>query len=240
MSVTSFHGAATSSDGAAAHKRRPLLIAHACNSAAQAERALDASTDAVEADVWLQGGRLTLRHEIKLPRVPLLFDKWYVRPERGLLSLDDLAHVVEGRAALFLDLKSKGTAMFRAVARAIERLGPSCVEVSSRHWGLLEQLREALPGLRVLYSASGHGAVGDLLGRLASGTRPPDGVSLRHTLFEPPLASRLREAGLDVYAWIVPGPARAERLAGLGVAGIIADDLHHWPTLAPVTVCAGS
>lgn len=207
---------------------RPLLIAHACNSGHALAQALAAGCDGVEADVWLEGDRLTLRHEVRLPRLPLLVDKWYVRRARGLIELPDLAREVEGRAGLFLDLKSRGERMVRAVAAAIEQLRHPFVQVSSRHWDLLDALRDALPGLSVWYSVGGRRQLAALLDRARSGRCRADGVSLRHGLLDAPLAHRLRELGLRVYAWIVPDPARGERLATLGVHGLIADQVHLW------------
>jgi glycerophosphoryl diester phosphodiesterase len=206
----------------------PLLIAHACNSERAVARALDAGVDAIEADVWLEGDRLTLRHEVKLPHVPLLVDKWYVRRAKGLIDLPGLAREVDSRTGLFLDLKSRGERMVHAVARALERLGRPLVQVSSRHWDLLDALREALPGLSIWYSAGSRRELAALFERTASGRSHAEGVSLRHGLLDQHIAARLREAGVKVYAWIVPDPARGERLASLGAAGLIADDVHLW------------
>lgn len=220
---------------------RPLLIAHACNDERAVARALDARVDAIEADVWLDGDRLTLRHELKLPHLPLLVDRWYVRRAKGLIDLKDLDRAVGGHAGLFLDLKSSSDRMFRAVAHAIERLGRPLVQVSSRHWGLLDALRHALPGLSVWYSVGSRRELATLFDRVESGGALADGVSLRHGLLDARVAARLREAGLKVYAWIVPDPARGERMFSLGAHGLIADDVDLWaatgtPSLAPVSV----
>ncbi len=206
-------------------------------------RAFDAGADAVEADVWLEGDRLTLRHELRLPHVPLLVDKWYVRRARGLIELPDLVREVDGRAGLFLDLKSRGERMARAVAAAIERLSRPLVQVSSRHWDLLDTLGEALLGLSIWYSVGSRPELEALFDRARRGRATADGVSLRHRLLEADVARRLREMGLRIYAWIVPDPARGERLAALGAHGLIADDVRLWGApaadalaLAPVPV----
>lgn len=223
-----------------ARPAEPALIAHACNSERALQRALETGVDAIEADVWLEGDRLTLRHEIKLPHLPLLVDRWYVRRARGLLDVEGLGRAVDGRTGLFLDLKSRGERMLRAVARAIEALGHPRVEVSSRHWGLLESLRQMLPGLSIWYSAGSPREVRALLDRLDSGRARPRGVSLRHTLLDPGLAARLRDAGLGVYTWIVPDPDHGQRLTRLGADGLIADDVALWSrpgaALVPVPV----
>ena len=49
--------------------------------------ALAAGFDAIECDFWHARGRLALRHERKLPGLPLIFDTWYFRFAWGELSL---------------------------------------------------------------------------------------------------------------------------------------------------------
>ena len=56
-------------------------------SPAEVHAALTAGADAIECDFWHARGRLELRHERKIPALPIVFDKWYVRWQWGELSL---------------------------------------------------------------------------------------------------------------------------------------------------------
>src|SRR6476661_861888 len=88
-------------------RRGPYAIAHrAGNNLHHLERALAVGADAIECDLWHHHGRLALRHERKLPALPILYDRWYIRWSLGVLRLPDLLREVNFRAELFLDIKS--------------------------------------------------------------------------------------------------------------------------------------
>jgi glycerophosphoryl diester phosphodiesterase len=48
----------------------------------------------------------------------------------------------------------------------------------------------------------------------------PSGVSCRHTLLDKDVIDRIHALGLQVVAWTVDDPRRAEELARMGVDGI--------------------
>jgi len=99
-----------------AHDRGFYAIAHrAGNNLHALELALQAGVDAIECDFWHDRGRLTLRHERKLPAVPLFYDKWILRWSMGHLNLRDLLRQINFRAQLFLDIKSASPAAADAV-----------------------------------------------------------------------------------------------------------------------------
>ena len=129
----------------AARTRRYYAIAHrAGNNLHDLERALAAGVDAIECDFWHDHGRLALRHERKLPALPVWYDRWYIRFSIGELSLPDLLREINFRSELFLDIKSSTPLAAEAVLRLYHdnaSMMPRTL-VSSRQWRLLDQLGE--------------------------------------------------------------------------------------------------
>jgi glycerophosphoryl diester phosphodiesterase len=217
----------TFADAPEARARGFYAIAHrAGNNLHHLERALDAGVDAIECDFWHDNGRLTLRHERKLPALPVLYDKWYLRWSWGELSLPSLLREINFRAELFLDIKSstpKAASVVLDLYHDNEAMMPRTI-VSSPQWRLLDQIAAAATEMRMCYSVRNAGGV-DALFRRCEQDLPPAGTSIRHTLLSEVLVARLHAAGLKVYAWTVNTARRAEELRGWGVDGIISDDL---------------
>lgn len=207
--------------------RRYFAIAHrAGNNLHDLEAALEAGVDAIECDLWHDRGRLALRHERKLPGIPVIYDKWYLRWSWGELRLRDLLREIDFRAQLFLDIKSGTPRAAEAVLDLYhdnESMLPMTT-VSSPQWRLLDTLGAAGTAMRMFYSVGRRGGIEALLLRAGS-EHPPAGASIRHTLLSAAIVARLHEAGLQVYAWTVNTPARAEELLSWAVDGIISDDV---------------
>ncbi|MBI5289011.1 MAG: glycerophosphodiester phosphodiesterase [Chloroflexi bacterium] len=210
-----------------ADRRGLYTIAHrAGNNLHALELALESGVDAIECDFWHDHGRLTLRHERKLPAVPLFYDKWILRWSMGHLSLPDLLREIDFRAALFLDIKSASpaaAAAFLDLYRDHASMMPA-VLVSSPQWKLLDRLAAADAGLRLCYSIGARRQLDALLLR-ARQALPPYGTSIRHSLLSRDVIDQLHDARLMVYAWTVNTPHRAEELRSWGVDGLISDDL---------------
>lgn len=217
----------TFADAPVARARGFYAIAHrAGNNLHHLERALDAGVDAIECDFWHDSGRLTLRHERKLPAVPVLYDKWYLRWSWGKLSLPSLLREINFRAELFLDIKSstpKAASVVLDLYHDNEAMMPRTI-VSSPQWRLLDQIAAAATEMRMCYSVRNAAGV-EALFRRCEQDLPPAGTSIRHTLLSEVLVARLHAAGLKVYAWTVNTAHRAEELRGWGVDGVISDDL---------------
>lgn len=203
-------------------------IAHrAGNNLRDLERALAAGVDAIECDFWHDHGRLTLRHERKLPVLPVLYDKWRLRFAWGELSLPSLLREINFRAELFLDIKSatpKAASVVLDLYHDNEALMPRTI-VSSPQWRLLDQLAAAGTEMRMCYSVKNAAGV-DALFRRCEQDLPPAGTSIRHTLLSEVLVARLHATGLRVYAWTVNTAQRVQELRAWGVDGIISDDLN--------------
>lgn len=188
--------------------------------------ALAAGVDAIECDFWHDRGRLTLRHERKLPGLPILYDKWYFRWMWGELSLRKLLREVNFRAELFLDIKSSTARAADSVLELYndhESMMPATL-VCSKEWGVLDRIARAGTDLRLYYSIGRYGRIDALFDR-ALQPRPPAGTSIRHTRLSPELVHRFHDAGMQVFAWTVNNRQRAEELQAWGVDGIISDDL---------------
>lgn len=202
-------------------------IAHrAGNNLHDTAEALEARVDAIECDFWHARGRLALRHERKLPALPVVFDKWYIRFATGQLSLRTLLKEINFRAHLYLDIKSSTPRAADALLdlyRDHESMMPPAI-VSSKQWRLLDRIAREDTDMRLFYSVNRAPHVDALLRRHAGGQRAT-GTSIRHTLLSPELIARLQDEGLLVYAWTVNTEHRAQELLDWGVDGLICDDL---------------
>jgi glycerophosphoryl diester phosphodiesterase len=202
-------------------------IAHrAGNNLHQLEEALDAGIDAIECDFWHARGRLALRHERKLPGLPVIFDKWYLRFALGELSLRRLLAAISFRAELFLDIKSRTPRAADAVLDLYHdnaSMMPHTL-VCSYQWKLLDRIAEAKTDMELFYSIGSAGGV-DALIKGMDRTHRPAGTSIRHTVLSADVVARLHAEGLQVFAWTVNTRHRAEELISWGIDGLISDDL---------------
>lgn len=202
-------------------------IAHrAGNNLHHLEEALAVGVDAIECDFWHAHGHLVLRHERKLPALPVFYDRWYLRFAMGELKLPELLREINHRADLFLDIKSATPRAADAVLELYhdnESMMPRTL-VSSREWKLLDRLAAEDTEMRMFYSVGTAAAIDTLLRRSAAGQRPA-GTSIRQTLLTPDVIRRLHDAGLQAYAWTVNNPHRAAELLSWGVDGLIFDDM---------------
>lgn len=199
----------------------PALIAHAAgNSAGAIRNARQGRPDFIEVDLWKHDGRFEARHERRLPgRLPLLYEKWYVkRPPRAAYGLDAVI-ASAAPAGIFLDLKSGGAETARLVREAVQAAPPGTrFAASSQWWPILRALADQ-GGMPCFYSIDVEAKL-DLFLSLLRRERPPAGVSCQHRLLDRALIARLHEAGLSVVAWTVDDLDRASELARMGVDGI--------------------
>jgi glycerophosphoryl diester phosphodiesterase len=211
----------------APRKRRFYAVAHrAGNNLHHLEQALARGADAIECDLWHARGRLALRHERKLPALPVFIDKWYIRFAWGELALPRLLREIKHRADLFIDIKSATTKAADAVLMLHhdnESMMPHTL-VSSRRWKQLDRIALAGTKMELYYSVGRGGGIDALLGRIDRAA-PPAGVSLRHTLINRDVVARFHDAGMRILAWTVNTEHRAHTVLELGVDGIISDDL---------------
>jgi len=206
----------------------PLItIAHrGGNSRVLLREALASSVDAVEADLRLDGSRLVARHDRRFPLLPLFYDKWYAYWSREpQVALDEILERLEGRASLFVDIKStsmRALAMLLATLRRRQVVAET--RISGTYWHLLRRLHEEEPSLRLHYT------IGDLesldrFRQLLDGSESASGVSIHEALVDEALAARFQARGIEIVAYQVNQLARAQQLREWGVSGITSGDL---------------
>lgn len=178
----------------------------------------------IEADLRWQDGRLVARHARRLPLLPILWDKWYVRLDRGqAFTLEELLARTRDRAFLLIDVKSlhpRFAPTLISVLREQEAL--QGVQVSSVYWDVLERLRRAEPGLRLHRTVNTPRRL-DALQSLLNSDALDSGVAIHHDLLSRDLAARLSARGAPVLVWPVNDPETGRELLAWGVTGLISD-----------------
>jgi len=206
----------------------PLItIAHrAGNSRAFLKEALDGVVDAVEADLRLDGGRLVARHDRRFPLLPLYYDKWFAYWSREpQVDLDEILERIEGRASLFVDIKSTSARALDMLLGTLRRRQVVAeTRISGTYWHLLRRLHEEEPGLRLHYTIGDEESL-DRFWQLLEGGESVRGVSIHEALVDEELAARFQARGIEIVAYHVDQLARAQQLREWGVSGITSGDL---------------
>ncbi len=236
---------------------RPLVIAHRGASLAAPENtlaavraALEIGVDGVEIDVHeTRDGGYVVVHDDTLDRTTngrgpvsartaaevtaLDAGAWFgpaFATER-VPRLEDVVALVDGRARLFIEVKSihgPGAASIDRLVAAIGDAPGDAVVVQSFSDRILAAARDRRPDLE--------------LHKLVGAFRPPiayrdtrwrlglphlDGMralNLHHASIDARAIAFVRSRGLRVHAWTVDAPREAQRLAALGCDGIITND----------------
>ena len=202
----------------------PFLVAHrGGNGLADLEVAEGFGVALVEADVRLFRGRLEVRHLKTVGPIPILWDRWELAaPWRPRLGLGDLLTATASETELLLDLKGRRLALAEKVRDRISPfLGARRFTVCARSWRLLEPFAD-LPVRRV-HSVGSVRQLRRLLGRV--GERRLEGISIHQKLLDPESVARVRSVADLILTWPVNQPERARELLGLGVDGLITDDV---------------
>lgn len=174
------------------------------------------AVDAIEADLWSVGGHLVAHHERPIGRTH------YGVSRRGLtrllpVSFEALLDVTQ-HASLVLDLRAWAGDPAPDLARLLDPLDRTRLQVTCEDWRLAERVHAWLPDLAVAYSIRSEQQLRAYLAGCDSGRIEAMPVVIRHTLLHTPdevLALRMR-AG-DVGAWTVDEAARALDLEAWGV-----------------------
>jgi glycerophosphoryl diester phosphodiesterase len=229
---------------------RPLRIGHRGvrgrlpeNGLSACRHALEEGLDGLEVDVQRTAdGVLVLVHdEVVAGRrvIETRFDE--LAPHvTDLTTLEELLDEVRRYPGTLLNVELKTTGwrdggLARAAARALRGSGlADRIVVSSFNPVALARLRLAAPELRTGYLWMADPRIPRLFrSPWPAGWLHVDALHPHHGLVDEALVRRAAQRGLPVNTWTVNDPAAIERLAGLGVAAIMADDPTCFASPAP-------
>ena len=205
----------------------PLTIAHrAGNQLHRLEEATAAGVDYAEADLWLYRGRLEIRHEKTAGPLPVLWDRWSLKPSwTPRLGFEELLAAVGDGGRLLLDLKGRDGELAEAVAKTLERAGAvGSVAFTSGTWLHLDRLSELLPEAPRFYSIGSGPRLAALRSRLERGEIAKVSIDSRFLTAE--IAAELGRTGVEtIITWAVETAERAREVLAWGVSGITSDSL---------------
>lgn len=206
----------------------PWLVLHrASRSRGRLRAGLASRADYLELDVWLEDGRVALRHDpLLIPGFPYLTRRRvYPVPRLRRFWLDE----VRAPGRVFLDLKeARPELVGRCIGalRATESLAHAMA--STPIWPLLDALASAAPEVGRYYSI-GRGEAGDrgwwaYVERMGS-MRAGDGVSIHRETATPDRLALLHEGGLRAICYTVNDYEEGVRLVEAGAGGLTTDRL---------------
>lgn len=228
----------------------PVRIAHAYGNTHDAiDTALAADVDMLESDLWLRRGQIYIHHDRHLAPLPLLADRrmrghpyppwslplpsrrrYYIRPDIGILTLEDLIARTRSKRHLLLDTKGKpdasyATAFAKRLASTIRETNTiGEVEVCGQTWPILHRLREEAPEMHVRFSIERPDQWDAYVAMTEETGTAPD-VCIQHRFLSDERLSYLKQHDAGIYTWTVDDPAEAKALVARGVDGIISNNL---------------
>lgn len=227
---------------------KPVRIAHAYGNTRHAiDLATGAEVDMLEADLWYRRGRIFIHHARYLAPFPLLADRrmrghprppwslplprnYYVRPDIGILTLEDLLARTAARRRLLLDVKGKDDPDYaqrfsRYLASSIRSADAiSWVEVCGQTWPVLMELRRQAPEISVRFSIERPDQWQAFTAMSEREAGAPN-VCIQHRFLTDDRLRFLKDHGAGIFAWTVDRQPDAEALLERGVDGIISNNL---------------
>lgn len=207
---------------------RTLSVAHrAGNELALLREAEAIGVDLIEADVRYWRGRIEVRHLKTMGPVPLLWDRWVLRPawKHQPLLLQDLLPEVGPRTELMLDFKPGDAAYAQQVLELMREIMPGReYTVCSQSWELLECFAGE-PGVRVVHSVGNQRLLRAVLPHLREFPEDARAISIHKKLLTPAVTEELRAEVPLVMSWPVNDEQTLQRLESWGVNGFISDNM---------------
>jgi glycerophosphoryl diester phosphodiesterase len=203
-----------------------LAIAHrAGNTLAGLRAATSLGVDVIECDVHQHRGRLEVRHLKTAGPLPFLWDTWELASASApRLGLGELLDADERGTPFMLDLKGRRTSAAHNLATLLhERAHDVPLLVCGRHWPSVDVLGE-LSFVRRILSARNRSELSRLHHRLA-GRDGPYGVSVHKSLLDTNTVSALKDQVEVVMTWPVNDLNSLDMMLGMGVTGVISDEL---------------
>ena len=220
----------------------PLIIGHRGamgyeteNTLASVQKALDLGVDMIEIDVFqIRSGEIVVFHDERVDRLAnsggpiedyffLDLKKLVLKGGHSIPTIQEVIKLVDGRVALNIELKGKGTAdnISKVVNFSVERRGWTADQfiVSSFDWDELRDYRKYNPTGRIAVLTEG-----DPLEALAvAGELGAEAINPHYTQLNAENVSRIHQEGFKVYTWTVNDPAEFQKLKSIGVDGVFSD-----------------
>jgi len=213
-------------------KRELVLIAHRAGNETSLLRSAEAAgADVIEADVWFNDGALEVRHLKTMGPIPVLWDRWALRPGwTPRRQLDQLLAEAAASTRFMFDLKGTDPLLPEVLAEQMAAIAPERPYwVCSRGWDLLEPFQRR-PGVQVVHSIGSERQLRDVWARLTWHTQ--HAISIHRKLLTSAAVAALKEKASVVVTWPVNSQADFELVRGLGVDGITSDSIELIGTLA--------
>ena len=215
---------------------RPLILGHrgspnelAENTIASFLRALEEGADGVELDVRQSGdGRLVVFHDDALQTGEVLrehsFDELReIAAAQNVVvhSLEDVLRELAGKGYLNIELKELDTTA-KAADLALALMPAGSYVFSSFLPSVVRECRRLAPDVPAIYITDSCRDPERVLHLMASSDA--SGIGIWHQALTPAHAKLCATRDIPIFVWTVNDPAEAQRLASLGVAGIITDE----------------
>jgi len=204
-----------------------ILIAHrAGNDVETMKRAFAIGVDFAEADLWLFRGRLECRHDKTAGPLPLLWERWSLKPGwwRHRLELSEVVREASGRGRLYLDLKGKDPRLPVAVLSELLRVGVDDVAFSTPNWRYLDEIEAEFPNAILFYTISNAAMLERAQPRLERGDFKA--LAIHGDVVSKETVAGLREKGVqDITTWGVETEEQAREVFECGVNGLTSQNL---------------
>lgn len=185
------------------------------------------AVDAIEADIWVWGGKLFAHHERPVGR--MLFGTR--GPALGVdrVPLEVILEAVSGRCDFVIDLRTWFGDPAPDLARTLAVLldDYSHIHVTCEAWHIADRLREWLPGINVAYSIRSARQLRGFLRDVDAGTFRATPVTVRESLLRSRgVVEALRLRAGRVGAWTVDDVERALELSAWNVDAVVSNRLN--------------
>jgi hypothetical protein len=190
--------------------------------------AADESVDAIEADVWVIGGRMFAHHERPLHGLNVLVHNRGLRIPRGpAIEFDDLLEATAGRCVLVLDVRSWWNDSTPELAALVsDAPADARLALTFESWGAADRARAWLPVHSVAYSVRSERQLRRYIEARTQGRQDAVPLAARHTLLHDRAdVEALRRFTPRIAAWTVDDVDRALDLASWGVDEIVSNEV---------------
>lgn len=203
-----------------------VVVAHKVNKKRLLLKCIKENVEMVELDVVLENGRLLVKHGADVGSAGirsflLKFGYMVIEGRDPLLrplTLDEYLKLIDGKVAVWLDLKTRGIEK-EAVATAQE-FGVPQIVVSSGFHHTLRYAKEVSEKVVVMLGNVSYRPANPLKEVELAGA---DGLSIHYDFVDEELVESLRSVGYKVAVWTVNTATKALELARMGVDYIITD-----------------